>query len=62
MPALARGYLLCGWVGSGTNPLKNWDKKMMVETDDPKEEEEMLFEELSLVQATWTRGFVIFLE
>ena len=37
---------------------------MMVETDDPKEEEEeeMLFAELSLVQGTWTQRFVIFPE
>lgn len=37
---------------------------MTVETDDPEEEEEegMLFEELSLVQGTRTRGFVIFPE
>lgn len=36
----------------------------MVETDDPKEEEEeeMLFEDLSLVQGIWTRWFVIFPE
>lgn len=36
---------------------------MTVETDDPKEEEEeMLFKELSLVQGTWTRQFIIFPE
>lgn len=61
MPALTWGYLLCGGARSGTNPSENWDRKMIVKTDDPKEEEEeILFEELSVVWGTGTWWCVVF--